>query len=166
MRHTITGLVDKPVDAQRIIDELMTRCLTDRSDLSLITQDTAGMGAGVARAAGEVASSAGSAVAKTISGLFDVASAATRPVPGFGVLRAFGQLGALLSRTVLATGEDLTKAFVNFGIDSDLARRYSDALREGRILMVVDAKTDNMARCARQVMATHGATMPEARAAH
>jgi hypothetical protein len=155
------------VDAQRIIDELTTRCLSDRSDISLIAQDSAGqsvrMASGAARAAGHVASAAGAAAVNTVSGLFEFASAATRRVPGFGALKAVGQLGAKLSSTALSTAEDLTKAFVDYGIEHDLARRYSDALKQGKILIVVDAKTDNMARCARQVMATHGATAPEQR---
>jgi hypothetical protein len=169
MRHTVTGLVEKPVDAQRIIDELTTRCLSDRSDISLIAQDSAGQGSGTAsgaaRAAGQVASAAGTAAASTVSSLFEFAAAATRQLPGFGVLKAFGQLGTMLSRTALSTAEDLTKAFVDFGIERDLARRYADALKKGSILIVVDAKTDNMARCARQVLTTHGATVPETRAA-
>jgi hypothetical protein len=164
MRHTVTGLVAKPVDAQRIIDELTTRCLSDRSDISLIAQDSAGQGAmaaGAARAAGQVASAAGAAAVNTVSGLFEFASAATRQVAGFGALKAVGQLGSMLSRGALSTAEDLTRAFVDFGIEQDLARRYSEALKQGNILIVVDAKTDNMARCARQVMATHGAITPE-----
>jgi hypothetical protein len=71
----------------------------------------------------------------------------------------------MLSRTALSTAEDLTKAFVDFGIERNLARRYPDALKKGSILIVVDAKTDNMASCARQVLATHGANVPETRAA-
>jgi hypothetical protein len=165
MRHTVSGLVEKPVDAQRIIDELTTRCLSDRSDISLIAQDGAGQSAntlaGASRAAGQVASAAVS----TVSGLFEFASAATRQVPGFGALKAVGQLASSLSRTALSTAEDLTKAFVDYGIEHDLARRYSDALKQGNILIVVDAKTDNMARCARQVMSTHGATAHETRTA-
>jgi hypothetical protein len=166
MRHTITAIVEKPVDAQRIIDELTTRCLADRSDISLIAQDSAGLGAGAARAVGEVASAAGSAAATTVSSLFDFASAATRQVPGFGVLKAFGQLGARLSRAALATAEDVTRAFMDLGMERDLARRYADALRSGGILVIVDAKTDNIARCARQVMTANGATMPHEPAAH
>src|SRR5687767_14130087 len=168
MRHTVTGLVEKPVDAQRIIGELTTRCLSDRSDISLIAQDSAGQGAmaaGAARAAGQVASAAGAAAVNTVSGLFDFASAATRQVPGFGALKAVGQLGSMLSRSALSTVEDLTRAFVYSGIEQDLARRYSAALNQGNILIVVDAKTDNMARCAREVMAVHGAASPETRAA-
>ena len=55
MRQALTGLVEKPVDAQRIIDELTTRCLCDRSDISLIAQESGGqparMAAGAARMA-------------------------------------------------------------------------------------------------------------------
>jgi hypothetical protein len=165
MRHTVTGLVEKPVDAQRIIDELTTRCLSDRSDISLIAQDSESHGGGIAsggaRAAGHVASAAGAAAAGTVSGLFQFAAAATQQIAGFGALKAAGKLGSTLSRTALSTAEDLTRAFVDFGIEQDLARRYSDALKQGNILIVVDAKTDNMARCAQQVMATHGASAPE-----
>jgi hypothetical protein len=82
-------------------------------------------------------------------------------VPGFGALKAVGQLGSMLSRSALSTVEDLTRTFVDFGIEQDLARRYSEALKQGSILIVVDAKTENMASCARQVMATHGAITPE-----
>lgn len=161
MRHTVTGLVEKPLDAQRIIDELTNRCMSDRSDISLIAQDTAGMSTGAARTAGNLASSAGNAAAKTISDLFHFASDASRQVPGFGVLKSFGQFGATLSRRALATAEDVTKAFTDFGIEQSLAQKYSDALKKGHVLIIVDAKTDNIAQCARQVMATHGATVPD-----
>jgi hypothetical protein len=165
MRHTVTGLVEKPVEAQQIIDELMARCLSDRSDISLIAQDDAGQAsrlfAGAVHAAGQVAGAAGTAAAATGSAAMEFASAVTREVPGFGVLRAIGRLGASLSRTALATAEDLAKTLVDFGFEQSLAQSYADALREGRILIVVDAKTENMARCARQVMAARGAVMPD-----
>jgi hypothetical protein len=170
MRQTVTGLVEKPVDAQRIIDELTNRCLSDRSDISLIAQNGSGqlshMATGAARAAGHVAKAAGEAAATTFSGLAGVASAFTRQVPGVGVLSAFGQLGAALSRTALHTAEDLGKAFIDFGISQDLARTYSDALKQGHILIIIDAKTENQAKCAQQVLSTQGAVMPEVRATH
>jgi hypothetical protein len=56
MRHTITGLVAKPVDAQRIIDELTSRCMSDRSDISLIAQEN---GSRVTRMLGGAAQAAG-----------------------------------------------------------------------------------------------------------
>lgn len=169
MRHTVTGLVDKPADAQTIIDELMARCLCDRSNISLIAHDTSDLpsraGATAVRTASQLAAAAGSMAVTTISGLTGLASGMTRHVRGVGVLRAFGDLGAALSRTALSTAEDLTHAFVDFGITDELARHYADSLRQGKILLVVDAKTENIARCARQMLATHGAVIPETHAA-
>jgi hypothetical protein len=165
MKHTITGFVEKPVEVQRIIEELTTSCLCDRSDISIVARESAGHASGLfaqaTQAAGQVAGAATSAAASAGSALTGLASAVTRDVPGFGLLRAAGKLGAKLSGAALGTAGDLAKAFVDLGVRQGLAAHYADALREGRILIVVDAKTDNMARCARQVMATHGAVTPE-----
>jgi hypothetical protein len=166
MEQTVTGIVEKPADAQRIIDELTAHCQCDRSDISLMAGENAGRGPGVvtraARATSQVAATAGNAVAATLGGIVGAASAvSSRPLSGFGVLSAVGQLGAVLTRTALTTGEDLVKAFVEFGMGSDLARDYAEALRRGHIVLIVNAKTDNMARCARKVMATYGATAEE-----
>ena len=158
MRHTITGLVSKPAEAQRIIDELTSRCLSDRADISLVAQGNSGhvsqVLAGVARAAGQVAGAVGAAAAATGSAAMGFASAVSRDVPGLGVLSIAGRLGGSLAWTALATVEDLAKAFVDYGIEQSLARNYAEALRQGDILIVVDAKTDAMAQCARQVMST------------
>jgi hypothetical protein len=165
MTHTITGIVDKPVAAQRIIEELTTTCLSDRSDISVVAKEgtvhVPGAMAQSAKAAGQVAGAASEAAAAAGSVLAGFASAVTRHVPGFGVLSAFGHLGAKLSSAALGSTQELAKAFVDLGVRQGLANQYADALREGRILIVVDAKTENMARCARQVMATHGAVTPE-----
>lgn len=164
MQQTITGLVKKPVDAQRIIDELTSRCLADRSNITLISQEDAGQASGrvshAMQAAGQVAGAAAAAAAATGNAALDFASAVTRRVPGFGVLKAVGGLGADFSRAVLGTAEDVANAFVSLGVERKLARSYADALREGSILIVLDAKTDAIARCARQVLATHGAAVP------
>jgi hypothetical protein len=170
MRHTVTGLVEKPVDAQRIIEELMARCLADRADIALISHDPAGQPsrvvAGASRVAGQVAIAAGTAAAHTFAGLMEFASTVSRQMPGAGAFHAMGQLGAKLSRTALHTAEELGKAFVDFGLEQELARKHAEALRAGSILIVVDAKTDAMAQCARQIFSSHGAVMPEVRATH
>lgn len=82
---------------------------------------------------------------------------ASRQVSGFGVLSAAGQLGASLSRSALGAAENLGKALMDFGVEDNLARDYADALRQGSILIIVGAKNDKMAQCARQVMAIRGA---------
>jgi uncharacterized membrane protein len=162
MGHTVTGLAAKPVEAQSIIEDLTTLCLCDRSDISLMAGhdvgESAGMLEGAAIATGQLAGAAGVATARTLGGILGTASAvASRQVSGFGVLSAAGQLGASLSRSALGAAENLGKALMDFGIEDNLARDYADALRQGSILIIVNAKNDKMAQCARQVMATRGA---------
>jgi hypothetical protein len=89
-----------------------------------------------------------------------LANSVSHDVSGVGVLRIAGRLGASLSGTALSTVEDLSKAFVDAGIEQSLARRFADALSKGHILIVVDAKTDAIAQCARQVMAKQRVLTP------
>jgi len=136
MRHTITALVEKPIEAQYLIEELTARCMADRSDISLIAQENSGQVsrvlAGASRAAGEVA----------------------------GAVRAAAAPGSSLLATAVGTLEELARTFVDIGIEQSLARNYADALRKGHILIVVDAKTDAIAQCARQVMAKQRVLSP------
>ena len=136
MRHTITALVEKPIEAQYLIEELTARCMADRSDISLIAQENSGQVsrvlAGAARAAGDAA----------------------------GAVKAAAAPDSSLLATALSSLEDLAKTFVNIGIEQSLARNYADALRRGNILVVVDAKTDAIAQCARQIMAKQRVLSP------
>ncbi len=168
MRHTVTGLVDKPVDAQKIIDDLMMNCLCDRGDIGIMAGEAAHRPGGVlaqaARAAGQVVTAAGTAAATTLDGVMGIGSKlVSRQVSGFGLLSAVGQLGVVLSKAALNGAQDLAKALADMGMEAELARDYADALRQGSIVIVVDAKTDNMASCVRKILATHGAVSPEAR---
>lgn len=171
MRHTVTGLVDKPVDAQKIIDDLMANCLCDRADIGIMAGEAAQRPGGVlaqtARAAGQVAAAAGTAAATTLDGVFGLGSKlVSRDVSGFGLLSAVGQLGVILSRAALNGAQDLAKALNDMGMESALAREYAEALRQGNIVIVVDAKSENMASCVRKILSTRGAVSPETRAAH
>ena len=40
MTTTIAGVVDKPLDAQRLVDELVSDCLCDRADISVMARDS------------------------------------------------------------------------------------------------------------------------------
>jgi hypothetical protein len=162
MTQTVTGLVGKPVEAQAVIDDLITLCLCDRSDISLIARDHPGqaqLSAGEAvRATGQVAAAAGAAAAKTLGALLGLGSAiVSRKVSGFGVLSAVGQAGATLSKIALETAQDVGKALMDFGIDRTQARAYADAISKGSIVILVEAKTQKIAECARQVMRTRAA---------
>jgi len=163
MEHTLTGLADRPLDAQLVIGDLVDQCLCDRSDISLMAGDQAdtgalaGASAKAASIAGQLASAATSTAASVLSGLLGTASsAASRRISGMGVLNAVGELGTMLARSTLNTSADLAKALADFGLDARLAREYSEALQGGKILIIVRARSDKMEQCARKIMATRG----------
>lgn len=160
MAHTVTGLADRPLEAQRIIDDLTSLCLCDRADISLIARDQAAPGSTAVSEAVRAAGQLTAAAASTFGALLGAGSRAVSRnvnVSGFGVLSVAGRLGGVLSKATLAGAEDLANAFKEFGMEGRFAREHADALQRGSILVVVEAKTAKAAECARQVMATHGA---------
>jgi hypothetical protein len=160
MHEIVAGLVAKPLDAQTLIDDLMATCLCDREDVSVIGRDYHAPGAtdAAARAVRTAASAAGGAAFNAATGVANVASAViSRPISGFGIVNAIGQIGVVLSNAALGSVNDLAKGFVEFGVSAELAREYAEALQGGKILVVVQAKTRNMASCARRVLEKHGA---------
>jgi len=161
MRHMVTGLVAKPVEAQQIIDELTSSCACDRADISLIGRADAGnVAAGTATRAVQAtvgaASIAGSAAARTLQDMLQAAAGASRPTSVFGALSAAGHVASVLSRSTLDTAADLANAFVDFGLQEEAAHEYAEALRQGSILLIVHARSEKMAECARQVLASRG----------
>lgn len=167
MRHTLSGLVSRPVDAQQIIEELTGACACDRADISLLAGGAAGqvsstLARGV-QAGGQAAASAAGAMAQTLQGLFGALSrVASQPSSLFssGGLTVAGDLASVISRSALNSVADLSQALVDFGVQEQLAHRYAQALRDGSILLIVRAHSDKMADCARAVLATHGIDGP------
>jgi hypothetical protein len=161
MANTVAGIVEKPADAQRIIDELQANCLCDRSDISLMHRDTAQVSGAVKSAVDSGAAAASSMVGAIFAGV----NAVSRSLPGGGMLRAVGSFGIALANAGFDAGAGLAKALIDAGVPKDQAHQYSDAMNHGGILVVVQARTDKMAQCARQVFIKNGAIEPESRAA-
>src|SRR3954466_14296726 len=94
MTTTIAGVVEKPVDAQHLVDELVDSCHCDRSDISVMARDAMRerrrQGAETVKKALDTNAEA----AKTLIGWMSQGlEAATRSVPGGGMIRTFGSLG-------------------------------------------------------------------------
>lgn len=167
MVKTVAGVVEKPVDAQRLIDALVADCQCDRGDIGVMVRDAAGWwtqqsssnAADLKRAIDTSASGAQSLV----EGLFDGLEAISRALPGGGVIRFFGSLGVTLANAGLATAAELVKALVAVGIPQSEARFYGEAFERGGMLVTVQAKTEKIAQCARGVMMQHGALAPNDR---
>lgn len=160
---TIAGVVQKPVDAQRLIDELTRDCLCDRADISLLTRspETSRATATVKEGIDE-----GVSAAKTIvDGMFQGFESVSRSIPGGGLLRAFGSMGMTVLNAGVSTAGELAKMLMDIGVPKGDARYYGEAFERGEVVVTVNARSDRAAQCARTVMMKYGAVAPESRAA-
>jgi hypothetical protein len=143
MATTIAGIVQKPLDAQRLIDELVQGCLCDRADISVVARDST---AGAAKS--------------MLDGAWQGFEAFSRSLPGGGMLRFVGGLGRTLADTAVTGAAETAKVLADLGVPKGEARYYGEAFEGGGMLVTVHAKTDNMARCVREAMRRHGALAP------
>lgn len=163
MTTTLAGVVQKPVDAQRLVDELVADCLCDRSDISVMARDAAQESRREGAEAVKQAVDANAAAAKTLIGwMSEGLESVSHSLPAGGMVRAFGSLGAQLADAGVSTAAELAKALVGLGVPKSDARYYAEAFESGGIVVTVQARTDNMARCARQVMMKYGALAEDA----
>ncbi len=154
MTTTIAGVVEKPIDAQRLIDELVQGCLCDRADISVVARDST-------QAAVRGAVDAGAGAAKAlVDGVWQGFEALSHSLPGGGVLRFFGGLGRTLADAGVTTAAETARVLAELGVPKGEARYYGEALHRGGVLVTVRARTDNIARCARHVMMQFGALAP------
>lgn len=161
MRQIIAGLADKPLQAQRIIDDLTSLYACDRADISVMSGESVAQAPGVAAAA-QATQMAGTLFGGALRQLSGLASEVTsRHVPGLGRLNAVGQLASLLSKSAFGTAGELADGLAQLGVRAELASRYAEAMRDGAILILVEARSEKIAQCARETMATHGATIDE-----
>lgn len=162
MTTTIAGVVEKPVDAQRLVDELVDDCLCDRSDISAMARHSAADGG---RQGGETVKKAldtNADAAKVLIGWMSQGlESVTRSLPGGSVIRGFGSLAARLADAGVTTAAELAKALVDLGVPRGEARQYAEAFERGGIVVTVQARTDNIAQCARKVMMKYGAVSEE-----
>lgn len=165
MTTTIAGVVEKPLDAQRLVDELVGGCLCDRSDISVMARDSVADERRQGAQAVKKALDTNADAAKVLLGwLSQGLESVTRSIPGGGMIRGFGSLAAQLADAGVATAAQLAKALVELGVPKGEARHYGEAFESGGIVVTVHARTDNIARCARQTMMKYGALAEEAAA--
>ena len=166
MTTTIAGVVQKPLEAQRLVDELVSDCLCDRADISVMARDSVQARGRLGADTVKQALDTNAAAAKT---LIDWAShgleSVTRSLPGGGVIRSVGSLGARLADAGVSTAAELAKALVDLGVPRGEAQSYGQAFESGGIVVTVQARTENIATCARKVMMKYGAVAEEPAAA-
>ena len=162
MTTTIAGVVDRPVEAQHLVDELVESCRCDRTDISVVARDAVRESRRQGAETVKKALDTNAEAAKTLIGwMADGLESVTRSVPGGGMIRAFGSLSARLADAGVGTAAELAKALVELGVPKAEARYYSEAFEGGGIVVTVQARTENIAKCARGVMAKYGAVAQE-----
>jgi hypothetical protein len=160
MASTLFAVVDKPADAQYIIDELTQSCLCDRSDIGLMTRNAGGTvgGGSSGSSAASIVNDMSESAQSVLEGMFKAANAMSRALPGGGLLRSAGNLAQPLLQAGLGTATELAKALVGAGAPPNDARDLGQAFEQGGVLISISCKTDQMERCARKVLSKYGAT--------
>jgi hypothetical protein len=157
MAKTVIGLVGRADEAQKAIDELLKSGF-DRKDIGVISSD-------LLREAG--AAMAGATKGMTLGGLAGALLAATAfIIPGIGPVVAAGPGLALMAGTAAgAIAGGLIGAMTERGVPEDDAHFYAEGVRRGGTLITVNAKTDELAARAVDVLKRHGARDVDERSA-
>lgn len=161
MASTLFAVVEKPADAQYIIEELTQNCLCDRADIGVMTRSaghTVGTGAsGSGSSAAGIVDEMSEGAQSVLDGMFKAANALSRALPGGGLLRSAGNLAQPILQAGLGTATELAKALVGAGAAPAEARDLGQAFEQGGVLVSVNCKSDQMEQCARKVLSKYGA---------
>src|SRR5436190_21200853 len=97
MAQTIAGIVEKPVDAQRLIDELVRDCLCDRADISVIARSTTEKASARADEPKGALDTSADGMHMVFDGFVAGIVAAVHSSPGRGTGRGIRKLGATVA---------------------------------------------------------------------
>jgi len=171
MAKTVVGLMDSRAEADSVVQELISRCNCDQSDISVVARGEAGEYAGDAghsKHGGETASGAmkGAGAGAALGGIAGlIAGAASLAIPGVGPIIAAGPIAsALAGAGVGALAGGLIGGLVNSGVPEDEAHYYAEGVKRGGTLITVHARSDDVAECAEQAMKKFGAADIDQRA--
>jgi len=158
---SIVGLFDSYQDADRAVGMLIDRGF-DRKQISVLAREQilrehlAGRSSAVAEDAG-----AGVISGATVGGILGaLVGMGTLIIPGVGAVLAVGTLAAAIGSAAAGAGVGaitggLIGALVGMGIPEEEARYYAEGVREGGILVTVNA--GNRAAEAREILRAAGA---------
>ena len=165
MPKVLAFVVERPLDAQKIIDQVTRDCMCDRADISILARDeenwTSEAATKTADAAKDAIASGAHATAALFKAVFEGVQPVSRALPGGAMLRAAGDFGVKLMAGGTTTAADIANALIEAGVRRAEAQNYAQGLDRGGILITVAAKTDKMEQCVRKAMMAQGATPAE-----
>jgi hypothetical protein len=149
MAKTVIGILENPSAAQQAVDELLKSGF-ERRDIGVISTD-------LMREAATAATGASKGMAfGALAGM--LLSAATMMIPGLGPILVAGPGLTLLGGTTLgALAGGIVGALKARGVPEEQANFYAEGVRRGGTLITVNAKTDELAQRAVEILKRHGA---------
>lgn len=156
--RTVIGVFDDPAFAENALNALRDAGVLPEQ-VSVVARDqrsadSVAAGAGM----GSEGASAGAVLGGVTGGILGwLVGIGALVVPGFGPIIAAGALATTLGAAALgAVAGGLIGALVDLGIPEEEALGYEGSVREGGILLTVNAATDEQAWNARALFERHG----------
>jgi hypothetical protein len=157
MTKTVIGLISKPSEAEKAIDELLDSGF-DRKRIGVVSSELLSEASAAMRGA-----TSGMAIGGAAGLLLAAAAIA---IPGIGPALVAGPAAALFASTMVgALAGGLIGGLTTRGVPEDEAHFYAEGLRRGGTLITVNAENEERAARAVEIMKRHGAVDIAERAA-
>jgi hypothetical protein len=159
--HTVVGVFDGPNHAEQALNELKEAGFTP-DQVSVVAKDTRETQSMVERSDMQGAETTGVATGAFLGGITGgiagwLIGIGALAIPGIGPIVAAGALATTLGGAAVgALAGGLLGALVGAGVPEEDARGYETHVREGRILLTVQASTAEQAQEARDAFDRHG----------
>jgi hypothetical protein len=155
MAKTVVGLIDNSSEAERTLEELLGSGF-DRGDIGIISPEIG------KEAAAALAGGSRGIVYGGLGGM--LLGAVALAIPGIGPVMAAGPALPLLGAVFGAIAGGLVGGITGKGIPEADAHFYAEGVRRGATLIIVNAKDDELAQRALEIMKRHGAVELDQRA--
>jgi hypothetical protein len=153
---TVIGLLDNADEAKKVVEELLQNGF-DRDDIGAVSSE-------VAREAEAALSGASKGILYGgLAGL--LLGTVALALPGIGLALVAGPAVPLVSAAFGAAAGGLIGGLTSKGVPEEEAKFYAEGVRRGGTLLVVSAKTDELAARAEDILRRHGAIEIHERAA-
>lgn len=157
MAKTVIGLIESNDEARKAVEELLAAGF-DKRDIGAIVPDEF--------ARETVATVAGASTGMLVGGLAGMLlAAAAFTIPGLGPVVVAGPGLMLIGTALGAVAGGLIGGLVNRGVPEEDAKVLAEGVKRGGTLITVNARTDDRATKAVEIMKRHGAVDLDQRAA-
>jgi hypothetical protein len=153
---TVVGLIENKAEAEKTVEELLAAGF-DKKDVGVIVPEEF--------ARETAATVAGASTGMLVGGLAGMLlAAAAFTLPGIGPVLVAGPALLVVGTALGAVAGGLIGGLVNRGVPEEDAQVLAEGVKRGATLLVITARTDELAAKAVEIMKRHGALDLEQRA--